>query len=227
MIDTSPGQDLRAFLLFCLLGGILALVWAVFRAVRSQTRRGSATGFFLDAGFGVLCAVSVELLALGVYWGEIRAFLLLGAGIGFLLVSWTVGRVVFYILRALLRFLRRYILRPVGRFCCFLLRKIGKLLVAPVLFVKKVCHKPKNCLKSGHHILYNKNNIQDNPKRAYQKQAREACAHARSNRQDQKEKTRAEHPAQGRHRGLLPLHGRRGRQPAGADPQAKGDPRVH
>lgn len=157
-MDASNAQNTFAFLLFCALGAALAVVWCVLRAVRAQMREKGAFSIVLEAAFGVLCAVCVKLLALGVYWGEVRGFLLAGAGLGFWLIYETVGRLLTFVVSALLHTAVRFLLRPLGRLVCGFGRILGKVLVIPGHFMKKVLLTMKNSLKSAWKFVYNKKN---------------------------------------------------------------------
>jgi hypothetical protein len=157
-MDASSGQNALAFFVFAVLGAALAVVWCFLRAVRAQMREKGAFSIVLEAAFGILCAVSIKLAALGVYWGEVRAFLLFGAALGFWAVYETAGRLLSFVAGIILHAVVRWILRPLGRFVCRLGRLAQKGLLAAANIVRKVTLWVKYALKSAGRFVYNKKN---------------------------------------------------------------------
>lgn len=220
-MDASNSQNTFAFLLFCALGAALAVVWCVLRAVRAQLRERGAFSIVLEAFFGVLCAVSVKLLALGVYWGEVRGFLLLGAGFGFWLIYETLGRLLTFVVGALLHAAVRFLLRPLGRLVCRLGRFLGKVLTFPVHLAKKVLVTLKNALKSVQRFVYNKKNARKaakGKKRAVRGMVRPYAG----NQSAEKTEEHTKSPAWAGNSRVLSVYVRGSGQSANADTQSKG-----
>ncbi|WOC31523.1 MULTISPECIES: spore cortex biosynthesis protein YabQ [Caproicibacterium] len=225
-MDASNAQNLFAFLLFTALGAALSVVWCVLRAVRAQLREKGAFSIVLEALFGVLCAVCIKLLALGVYWGEVRGFLLLGAGLGFWAVYETAGRLLTFCICALLRACVRFLLRPLGRLVCGIGRFFSKALAVPVRFVKKVLQSVKNSLKSARRFVYNKKNAKSTAKGRNHAGRGRVKADAGS-QQTQKTEKYAKPFAGSGHPRVWSVYARTGGQSAVADSQSKGKAAKH
>lgn len=219
-MDASSTQNAYAFLLFCLLGAALAVVWCVLRAVRAQMREKGALSILIEALFGVLCAVCVKLLALGVYWGEVRGFMLIGAALGFWVIYETVGRLLTFLIGAMLHAAVRFLLRPLGRAVCWFGRLLRKICIFPVHLVEKTAHTVKNALKSVHRFVYNKTNAKHTAKG--RKQTKHGVVKPNAGNQTGKRKEKyTQFPACAGHSGVLPVYARSSHQPANADKKPK------
>lgn len=219
-MDATRPQNTLAFLLFVLLGAALAVVWCILRAVRAQMREKGAFNIVLEALFGVLCAVCVKLLALGVYWGDVRGFMLIGAALGFWAVYETIGRLLTFVIGALLHAVIRFLLRPLGKFMCFIGRLIWKLCAFPVHLLKKTGLTLKNALKFMSRFVYNKNTKYT--AKGQEHTHRGVVKPSAGSETNQKKERYTKFPAAGGHIGVLPVYGRGNHQPAAADKKSKG-----
>ncbi len=219
-MDATRPQNTLAFLLFVLLGAALAVVWCILRAVRAQMREKGAFNIVLEALFGVLCAVCVKLLALGVYWGDVRGFMLIGAALGFWAVYETIGRLLTFVIGALLHAVIRFLLRPLGKFMCFIGRLIWKLCAFPVRLLKKTGLTLKNALKFMSRFVYNKNTKYTAKGKGHTH--RGVVKPSAGSETNQKKERYTKFPAAGGHIGVLPVYGRGNHQPAAADKKSKG-----
>jgi hypothetical protein len=225
-VDATGSQNVLAFLLFVLLGAALAAVWCFLRAVRIQMREKAVFCIVLEAAFGVLCAVCIKLLALGVYWGEIRGFLLIGAGLGFWAVYETVGRLLTFLVGGILRFLVRFLLRPLGKLLCWILRMLTKLLEVPIKFVRKVALWVKCALKSAHRFVYNKKCAKRTVKNRKLAERRMVRLHGKTPHA-KKAAPKAQRPSDAGAGRVLCVYASGYRQPANADKQPKSKTAEH
>lgn len=161
-MEISLTQQCQSFLWALALGGGLSFFYDGFRFLRLllPERRGLIA--LEDALYCGLCALAVMNYALWASQGRLRAYLLLGVGLGWILWHFTLGELCFRLsqgiagfLQGLGRFCWRWILHPLAR----LLLKIFIFLLRPLLFVKKMCKKlwtrGKFALKQRALLLYN------------------------------------------------------------------------
>jgi len=161
-MEISLTQQCQSFLWALALGAGLSLVYDGFRFLRLLLPERSALIALEDVAYCLLCAVAVMDYALWASQGRLRAYLLLGEGLGWLLWHFSFGELLFRLsqglarlLQGLGRFLWRRLLHPVAR----LLLKICAFLLRPLHFVKKMCKKvsirAKFALKQRAVLLYN------------------------------------------------------------------------
>lgn len=124
-METYLSDEAVAFLWSVLLGGALGAVYDVFRIIRIFRRKSPwLLVFFEDLLFSAVAAVATAYVLSRIHYGQVRWFLLLGQGLGFLVYYATVGSMI----GAVARFLRKFFVK-------FL--KISK---KPFIFLKK-CSK--------------------------------------------------------------------------------------
>lgn len=158
---TVAGQT-WIFLLSIVLGAALGICYDVLRILRVAFAHAIAVVFAEDILFSVVCATATVLFTLGVDRGRIRAFVLIGEAMGFILYYCTVGVLVLGVSKSVIagikwlwgwifRLLFAPILRIVKYFYCFLV-KIMKFLA----FYLKIKTKNSKCyLKKHSQLLYN------------------------------------------------------------------------
>ena len=127
------------FLASIVLGAALAAIYDLVRAGRMFFRAGRLHILISDVLFFALCGVLTALFALPFNKGSVRAFILIGEGIGFLAFRMTVGSIF-------------------GKFYAFLTRVLRQ-------FIRKICEFLKNffdlLLHAGALLLYNVNVLLD------------------------------------------------------------------
>lgn len=152
----------RSFLGAILLGAALGLLYDVFRIVRIAFPAGKARLFVEDVLYFMVCAAASFLFLLTSSDGIVRVFLLIGELIGVVLFHSTLGILVMRVaqaiinaVKAVLRFLLRWILLPIWRVFYAIMslfmrpaRWIGK-------FVKNYLRKVKFRLKVRRIVVYN------------------------------------------------------------------------
>lgn len=116
-----------SFLQACLLGAALGALYDIFRILRIAFPPGKVALFLQDLFFFALCAILSFLFLLTASDGIVRMFLLVGELIGALLYHCTLGQMVIRAagaliagVKAILRFLNRFLVQPVWRLLYFL-----------------------------------------------------------------------------------------------------------
>lgn len=94
------------FLTSCLLGAALGVVYDLFRAVRLLFPPGAALAFAEDGLFFAVVGVAEFVFFLNHTYGQLRGFLLIGQGLGFLIYYLTAGRAVYCLMRRLTQLIK-------------------------------------------------------------------------------------------------------------------------
>ncbi len=159
-METYFSDQALAFLQAVALGGALGAVYDVFRILRIFRRRSPwLLVFFEDLLFSLIAAVATAYVLSRIYYGQVRLFLLVGQGLGFLIYHVTLGSLIGRIARLLARFFR---------FLAKYLRNFLKISKKPFIFLKKCC-----TIKLHHSERRKKR--RDNPKR-HNRKARQSKA---------------------------------------------------
>ena len=139
-METYLSDQAIAFLWAVLLGGGLGAVYDVFRILRILRRRTPwLIVFGEDLLFALLAALSTAFCYTLTNHGQVRACLLVGEALGFLIWFYTVGAFVTHLARLIARLLRK-IEGWLGRFfnqMQGILGKIMNFLKKPFLFCKE------------------------------------------------------------------------------------------
>lgn len=101
----SVSQQLRIFLLSCLGGAFIGVVYDVFRALRIAVPHGKIAVFAEDCIFFGICGLYLMLFALVFARGELRIYMVFGSLIGFVIYLLSVGKIVTGILLKIRGFL--------------------------------------------------------------------------------------------------------------------------
>lgn len=86
-----------SFLYSVVLGTIYALVYDVFKSVRIKISCSVAGIFFQDIIYSLLCAVGCYVFLIAVAAGEVRAFVLFGIAVGFIVWRLTLSGISVFI----------------------------------------------------------------------------------------------------------------------------------
>ena len=106
-METYFSEQAIAFLWSAVLGGALGAVFDAFRILRILRRKNPWFLVFLeDLLFCFIAAVATAYVFSRIYYGQVRLFLLVGQGLGFLIYRLTLGSLIGMSARALARFLR-------------------------------------------------------------------------------------------------------------------------
>ncbi len=130
-METYFSDQAVAFLWSVVLGAALGVLYDIFRILRIFRGRNPWVLVFLeDLLFSALAAISTAYVLSRIYYGQVRLFLLLGQGLGFLIYHKSIGRFVGKAARLLARFFR-YLGRSLKIFMNFLKK--------PFIFLNKWC----------------------------------------------------------------------------------------
>ena len=99
------------FLTSCMLGAALGVVYDFFRALRLLVPTGTALAFIEDGLFFAVVGAVEFVFFLNHTYGQLRVFLLVGQGLGFLIYYLTAGRAVYCVMLRLSKLIRGIIRR--------------------------------------------------------------------------------------------------------------------
>ena len=109
MWEISVADQSVTFLLSIALGGLLCLIYDVFRSIR-KTKNYSATAvFFQDITFFVISAILTFIFLLATTAGVLRAYIIIGVLIGAVLMRLTFSRIFFVVLTFVLKLVVKYL----------------------------------------------------------------------------------------------------------------------
>lgn len=132
-METYLSHQAIAFLWAALLGGGLGAVYDVFRVVRILRGRDRPILVFLeDLLFALIAALATASCFTWTNFGQVRLFLLVGEGLGFMVWHCTLGVFIGAVARWVARFLR-WLERVFGRF----FEKFMNFSKKPFIFLKE------------------------------------------------------------------------------------------
>lgn len=132
-MEQSFAVQSTAFLYSLPLGAVLGIIYGVLALLRHTLSLKKSAVIALDITFMLLCAVSIFYFSLGFLDGYIRVYVIFGAGLGFFIYRFTIGRLLQRILNPIISWIKRII----------------------VAIFTKIKNIAKKLLKIGYHILYN------------------------------------------------------------------------
>lgn len=150
MWEINNYHQWSTFFYSILLGGGLCLIYDLFRLDRMVCRRSTVTVFFEDIAFWLIAAFSTFCFLLIGTNGQIRAFVLFGIAIGFIIIRLTLTRLTDFLILPL-RKLSRKIRAIYLKWVAWLAGLDRVLLKFPRWIQKKLKtreKKPKNMKKS-------------------------------------------------------------------------------
>ena len=150
------------FFFSILFGMGLGVLYDLFRIFRVAFPPGRTLALFEDLIWWLMAGVLTVLFCIAEMNGQIRIFALMGEGIGFLLYHLTIGvlvlgasRWIIGLISAILRFLYRITLAPIGHLIGKLWGFVGKKIKKTEVLAKKSLRKRKFRLKRDRILLYN------------------------------------------------------------------------
>lgn len=158
----SLAQQTKSFLLSLGFGFIMGIFYDLFRIVRISISKSSKTVLPFDLAYCVFLAFASYLFFLTVNEGDIRAFLLIGEGIGFAVYYFSLGVVVFSAsekivcgIKSFVSLIIKMFLSPFRWIFNKLQKVLGKFSKKLRKNSKKIKNKSKFHLKLHKHLLYN------------------------------------------------------------------------
>lgn len=161
-MEISLEVQSQGFYLACAAGFALGAVFDIFRILRVLLRCEKRPVFFQDLFCMALAGFVTFTVSLAVNWGETRFYIIAGEIIGGCIYFLTVGEVtvriaklIYRMLRAVKRFLKKWIFMPVYRLFARIFAALAKKLRRKQKTLKKVMVNHKNPLKPRCNVLYN------------------------------------------------------------------------
>ncbi len=109
-MEISVAEQMQMFLFSILFGLFLGALFDAFRILRLALPSGKAAVFLEDSIFLILAAILTFLFIYKTNFGDIRFYLLLGTILGALLYYFTIGILVMKSARAVIKFVKKFIL---------------------------------------------------------------------------------------------------------------------
>jgi len=148
-MEISITEQSVVFLFSCVVGGLLGAFYDVFRIIRIAFNSKWLSIFFQDLIFCIFSAFSIILLVFYTNSGTVRWFSLLGCFICFALYHLTIGRIVIFMSRKIINFIKQ-VLGFIYKITVIPLKKIVlfivKLLKRFLGLIIKICVKTKGGL---------------------------------------------------------------------------------
>ena len=105
----SLAQQTKGFLLSLGFGFIMGIFYDLFRIIRISISKGRAAIIVSDILYCIFLCFSTFLFCLTVNEGEVRIYLLLGAGAGFFVYYFSLGVIVFSFSERIIGFIKKII----------------------------------------------------------------------------------------------------------------------
>ena len=141
MWEINNSLQIVTFLYSCVLGLIFCLFYDILRAIRQTFKITFIVTFFQDIFYFIILAVITFIFLLSLTNGEIRAYVLIGILIGFLVSIFTFSKFFVKILK--------YIFLKVKVVLCYTSDLFNKLFIKADGFIAKILKNIKNSCKKG------------------------------------------------------------------------------
>ena len=153
MWEISLSDQLLTFLCGIFFGILLCVYYDIIRAALLSRRSGKVTIFFGDIFFWTTTAFATFLFLLSRTNGELRGYVFISMGIGFLFFKFTLSKILMLVLVFL--FTQYYkLLRLIGCFFLKILELLSLLFVRMGNLFKKSLNCVKKLLKKSYKLLY-------------------------------------------------------------------------
>lgn len=119
----------KLFLYAIVFGAALGILYDLFRILRMSFSSGKVMVFFQDVTYGAVSGFLMYLFCFIFNNGEVRAYLLIGSVLGFIIYYFSVGSIVMKVSRKTVkgaRRVKRWIVRVVGRPFRWIFGKLSK-----------------------------------------------------------------------------------------------------
>lgn len=153
------------FLEACLLGFLLGGVYDLFRILRLAVPHGKILVFIEDVVYFCVLTLASFIFVMTENNGLLRGFLLFGELLGAILYFFTLSfllmkaaKGIIWAVYGLFRLFYRLLIRPIGRFGCWILKKLKGFLGKWRVFFKKLGVNLQKLLPYRLKLVYNKTN---------------------------------------------------------------------
>lgn len=168
----TSGQQLQLFLLSCVFGIPIGIVFDIFRVIRMIIRHNKIAAALEDILFFCLYGVFLMCFTISMARSEFRFYYCFGNLIGFILYYVTAGTVVTGILKKIIGFIKNALLkifRPVLNKFALICEKIRTFFVGSFQNIKSNKKNSKTLLIDDTVLLYNSNNEKKNKRKNVKK----------------------------------------------------------
>ena len=120
-------NQVEIFFYACILGGGIGVIYDLFRILRIAIKPGTVSAFIEDIIFFVMLAVCTFFFLLKFTEGQVRFYVILGEGLGFLLYYFTIGSLIYKIAEIIISIIKKIvtaIFKPIFRFSSYFATKI-------------------------------------------------------------------------------------------------------
>lgn len=153
MWEISLSDQLLTFLCGIVLGIILCVFYDFIRVALLARKSGQLGIFFGDVFFWVISSVAVFLFLLARTNGELRGYVFVSVGIGFIFFKLTLSKIITKALHFVFSLYYKF-LRTTGNFFLKILELLTSLFKRIVSLFKKSLKRIKKLLKKGYKLLY-------------------------------------------------------------------------
>lgn len=112
----TAGQQMNLFLVSCICGIPLGILFDIFRVIRIMFRHGKAAVMIEDILFFALYSVFVMCFTVTLARSEFRFYYCLGNLLGFVLYHFTIGNFIIGVLRRISEKIKPVLLKPIKKF---------------------------------------------------------------------------------------------------------------
>lgn len=161
-MDISVSNQSVIFLQSCLLGGIIGVLYDIFRILRLAFKTNKYIILVQDLIFFIIAAIITFVFLLINGDGQIRIFIIIGEILGFTIYFLTLGVVVIKsskfiinIIKSILMFIYKLLIRPFVKIFCFIFSKFRFIFEKITIKSKKILKNQKFYLKKKRSMLYN------------------------------------------------------------------------
>lgn len=156
----TVSQQMKLFLLSCLFGAPIGIVYDVFRAIRIIFPAGKLIAALEDILFFIIYAVFLMCFTITCARSEFRVYFCIGNMIGFTIYFFTAGNVVVSIIKRIVMTIKKglyFVFRPINKKIVLLFRKCGAFFVRTPQKLKMKKKNSETPLIRGSNLLYNNN----------------------------------------------------------------------
>lgn len=162
MQSVTLAAQTQMFLLACGFGFLLGILYDAFRLLRMAFFKQSVFVFFQDLFYFSVCGLLTFLFVLSMNYGEIRGYVLLGEGLGWIVYYYSLGSVVFSANAVIVKWMKKLLSFVLQSLCApfwFIKRLVCGICKFFVRFAKKItekfCGNLRINLKPHFDLLYN------------------------------------------------------------------------
>ena len=120
-------SQIQIFWYACILGIIMGIIYDVFRIIRLLVSWKDWQVFIQDIVYFFIVGISTFLFALAYNKGDVRAYLIVGEIIGWIIYYITIGEIVYRFSEAIAKFIKKILMKFTKLICKPLIKIVNKL----------------------------------------------------------------------------------------------------